>query len=93
MVIEVISKSDNGKAFRPPGIIIDMMKASEVVDTDLLTELINDIADAQIPQKWRVSSTVNSYKGKEYPIARGNYRGQKLLEHHEGTWANSRTVY
>ena len=73
---------ENGKAVGPSGVIIDMMKASEDVDTDLLTELINDIiADDEIPQDWRVSSTVNSYKGKEYANARGNYRGQKLLEH------------
>ena len=86
MVIEVISKLENGKAVRPPGIIIDMMKASEDVDTDLLTELINDIADDEIPQDWRVSSTFNSYKGKEYAIAHGNYRGTKVVgAYHEGT--------
>ena len=46
-------------------LIIDMMKASEDVDTDLLTELIIAIiADDEIPQGWPVSSTVNSYKGK-----------------------------
>ena len=76
MVIEVISKMENEKAVQPSGVIIDMMKASEDVDPDLLTELINNIiADDEIPQNWRVSSTVNSYKGKEYAIARGNYRG------------------
>ena len=78
-----ISKMKSGKAAGPSGIVVEMLKASGTgtlygTDTgtgiDLVTELTNSVVNGVVPADWKVSSTVNTYKGKGDDLERSNYR-------------------
>ena len=50
----------------PPGIVVDMLKASGETGINIVTKLASSIGnEGVLPADWKVSSIVNSYKGKD----------------------------
>ena len=72
----------NGKAPGPSGVVTDMLKASGEVGVEWLAELCNSvIRERKIPEDWKKSVIVPTFKGKGDPLECGSYRAIKLLEH------------
>lgn len=81
-VEEVLKRMKKGKAAGPTGVVAEMMKASQVLTVDWLTDLCNLIvSEGKIPDDWKKSVLVPVYKGKGDPMQCGSYRAIKLLEH------------
>ncbi|MBJ5491528.1 hypothetical protein JGG48_23600 [Salmonella enterica subsp. enterica serovar Derby] len=71
-----------GKAAGPTGVVTEMLKASQEVGVQWLTDLSNRIIDeGRIPGDWEKSVIIPIYKGKGDPLECGSYRAVKLLEH------------
>ena len=82
MVREPISKINNGKAARPPGLLSEMVagEAGEA-GADMITDLLNRlIAEGVNPAEWELSTIANCYKGKGSSLEKGNYTELKLTD-------------
>ena len=76
IVTEAIKKMKQGKAGRPSGVIVEMIKAGGRETGTAITELVNlVIYEENIPEDFiRTSFIINFYKGKSDATDRGNYR-------------------
>ncbi|MBJ5496565.1 hypothetical protein JGG50_25660, partial [Salmonella enterica subsp. enterica serovar Typhimurium] len=85
-VEKAIGRMKKGKAAGPTGVVTEMLKASQEVGVQWLTDLSNRIIDERrIPGDWE-RVIIPIYKGKGNPLECESYRAVKLLEHaiHEG---------
>ena len=58
-----------------------MGKIAAEAGVDMITDLENQITmEGFIPAEWKLSNTVNCYKGKGNSAKRGNSRGLKLTD-------------
>ncbi|MBJ3377342.1 hypothetical protein JGC18_24880, partial [Salmonella enterica subsp. enterica serovar Typhimurium] len=81
-VEKAIGRMKKGKAAGPTGVVTEMLKASQEVGVQWLTDLSNRIIDeGRIPGDWEMSVIIPIYKGKGDPLECGSYRAVKLLEH------------
>ncbi|MBJ5565719.1 reverse transcriptase family protein, partial [Salmonella enterica subsp. enterica serovar London] len=81
-VEKAIGRMKKGKAAGPTGVVTEMLKASQEVGVQWLTDLSNRIIDeGSFPVDWERSVIIPVYKGKGDPLECGSYRAVKLLEH------------
>ena len=81
MIAKAISKMGMGKAAGPSGIVAEMLKPLGEAGVDLIRDLVEAIIrEGHIPSDWEDSYIVSLYKGKGDALARGNYRGLKLID-------------
>ncbi|MBJ5547118.1 hypothetical protein JGG71_23225, partial [Salmonella enterica subsp. enterica serovar Derby] len=81
-VEKAIGRMKKGKAAGPTGVVTEMLKASQEVGVQWLTDLSNRIIDeGRIPGDWEKSVIIPVYKGKGDPLECGSYRAVKLLDH------------
>ncbi|MBJ5570582.1 hypothetical protein JGG62_24590 [Salmonella enterica subsp. enterica serovar Typhimurium] len=81
-VEKAIGRMKKGKAAGPTGVVTEMLKASQEVGVQWLTDLSNRIIDeGRIPGDWEKSVIIPIYKGKGDPLECASYRAVKLLEH------------
>ena len=77
-VKKAISEMKSDKAPGPPGIVVEMSKASGEIGIYLVTELVNSIVnEGVVPADWEISSIAYSYKGKGNALGRGNFRASQ----------------
>jgi hypothetical protein len=76
----------SNKAKGPDGIPIEFVKKLKDIGIDWLTSCLREIQQNGIPQEWRKSKIVPSFKQKGDPLNCGNYRGIKLLSHCLKLW-------
>ena len=70
----------NGKAARLSGVVLKIVKVAGEAEVDIINDLVKQIRVGVIPVEWKLSTTVNWYKGKGVVLERGNYRGMKLTD-------------
>jgi hypothetical protein len=77
-----IAKAKSNKAAGPSGVVTEMLKVSEEVGVQWVTDVCNAVVrDGKVPTDWKKSWMVNVYKGKGNALECGSYRGIKLLDH------------
>ena len=80
-VAKALRKMKPGKAAGPSGVVSEMLKASDELGVEWMTDLCNVIVrDGKIPDDWKNSLLVPVFKGKGDPLECGSYRAIKLLE-------------
>ena len=81
MISKAIAKMKTGKAARPSGIVIEMIRSAGKEIIKSITNLANRIIkEGRILSDWNLSYIVSLYKGKGDTLLRDNYRGLKLLD-------------
>ena len=81
MVRGSITKRKNGKDLGPSGVVSEMVKVAGETGVVMILDLVNQIiVEGVIPVERKLSTIKNCYKGKEYSIERGNYKGLKLTD-------------
>ena len=64
------------------GLVTEMIHATGDIGTQWILDLCNGIVkEGSIPEDWKSSVVLPSYKGKGDPMECGSYRGITLLEH------------
>ena len=80
-VAKALRKMKPGKAAGPSGVVSEMLKASDELGVEWMTDLCNVIVrDGKIPDDWKNSLLVPVFKVKGDPLECGSYRAIKLLE-------------
>jgi len=64
------------------GLVADIIQATVDIGSQWILDLRNGIVkEGSIPEDWKSSVVLPTYKGKGDPMECGSYRGIKLLEH------------
>ena len=81
-VMEAMNKMKLGKAAGPSEVSMDMVMASGKFGVGVLKKLCQRVLDGKgMPEEWKTSFVVSTFKGKGDVMDCGAYRGVKLLEH------------
>ena len=79
---DIIKGIKNGKAAGPSGLAGELIKASEEIGVNVMTNICRELFKGEIiPYDWKNSFTIPIYKGKGENLVCQNYRGIRLLEH------------
>ena len=79
---DIIKGIKNGKAAGPSGLAGELIKASEEIGVNVMTNICRELFNGEIiPDDWKNSFTIPIYKGKGENLVCQNYRGIRLLEH------------
>ena len=69
----------NGKAARPSGVVVEMLKAAPDICRKIIADLMNTIMrEGRVPADWSDSIIVSLCNGKGDALDRNNYRELKL---------------
>jgi len=64
------------------GLVANIIQATVDIGSQWILDLCNGIVkEGSIPEDWKSSVVLPTYKGKGDPMECGSYRGIKLLEH------------
>ena len=81
-VREAIRKMKQGKAAGLSEITTEMIVAGGRIAEEVILQLCQRILDGKgIPDEWKISVVVPTFRGKEDVMNCNSYRGVKLLEH------------
>lgn len=79
---EAVKKMKSGKAPGCTGVTVELFKTLGEEGVEMLHNLFNKIwSEEKMPSDWEESEIVPIFKQKGDPLACGNFRGIKLLEH------------
>ncbi|VDO18747.1 unnamed protein product [Heligmosomoides polygyrus] len=76
-----LKKMKSGKATGPDDLPDDLWKSKSWCPADWLTELLNQIAEKKVPERWQQSTTIPIWKKKGSPADSVGYRTIRLLSH------------
>ena len=81
-IVEAIQSMKSGKATGTSEVSVEMIVASGEIGVKVMMELCQHVLDGRgMPDEWKTSVIVPTFKGNGDVISCGSYRGVKLLEH------------
>ena len=86
-VKNAVRRMKKGKAVGPDELPVEVWKCMGKMGIEFLTRLFNRLLmGEQMPEEWRRSVLIPSYKNKGNAQCCGNYRGIKLMSHAMKVW-------